>query len=62
MGSNSSIEREGRVVSELLVVLGEMGRDDLVGGLVEVVEGWDRERKESLRTIDILEGVINNEK
>jgi hypothetical protein len=62
MGSNSSIEREGRVVSELLVVLGEMGRDDLVGGLVEVVEGWDRERKELLRTIDILEGVINNEK
>jgi hypothetical protein len=62
MSTNSSIEREDRVVSEVLVVLGEMGREDLVGGLKEVIEGWPRERKELLRTLDILEGVINNEK
>jgi hypothetical protein len=62
MGSNSSVEREDRVVSEVLVVLGEMGRGDLVEGLGGVVGDWDRERKELLRTIDILEGVINNEK
>ena len=62
MSTNSSIEREDRVVSEGLVVLGEMGRGDLVEGLEEVVEGWARERKELLRTINILEGVINNEK
>ena len=62
MSTNSSIEREDRVVSEVLVVLGEMGRDDLVEGLEEIVEGWPRERKELLRTLDILEGVINNEK
>ena len=62
MSTNSSIEREDRVVSEVLVVLGEMGRGDLVEGLEEVVEGWARERKELLRTINILEGVINNEK
>jgi hypothetical protein len=62
MSTNSSIEREDRVVSEVLVVLGEMGRGDLVEGLEEVVEGWARERKELLRTIDILEGVINNGK
>ena len=62
MSTNSSIEREDRVVSEVLVVLGEMGRGDLVEGLEEIVEGWPRERKELLRTIDILEGVINNEK
>ena len=62
MGSNSSVEREDKIVTEVLVVLGEMGRGDLVEGLGGVVEGWDRERKELLRTIDILEGVINNEK
>jgi hypothetical protein len=62
MSTNSSIEREDRVVSEVLVVLGELGRGDLVEGLGEVVGDWDRERKELLRTIDILEGVINNEK
>lgn len=62
MSTNSSIEREDRVVSEVLVVLGEMGRGDLVEGLGGVVEGWPRERKELLRTLDILEGVINNEK
>jgi hypothetical protein len=62
MSTNSSIEREDRVVSEVLVVLGEMGRGDLVEGLGGVVGDWDRERKELLRTIDILEGVINNEK
>jgi hypothetical protein len=62
MRTNSSIEREDRVVSEVLVVLGEMGRGDLVEGLGEIVEGWARERKELLRTIGILEGVINNEK
>jgi hypothetical protein len=62
MGSNSSIEREDKIVTEVLVVLGEMGRGDLVEGLGGVVGGWDRERKELLRTIDILEGVINNEK
>jgi hypothetical protein len=39
-----------------------MGRGDLVEGLGGVVGDWDRERKELLRTIDILEGVINNEK
>jgi predicted RNase H-like nuclease (RuvC/YqgF family) len=38
MSTNSSIEREDRVVSEVLVVLGEMGRGDLVEGLGEVVE------------------------
>jgi hypothetical protein len=62
MSTNSRIEREDKIVTELLVVLGELGREDLVEGLVEVVGGWDRERKELLRTIDILEGVINNEK
>jgi hypothetical protein len=62
MGSNSSVEREDKIVTEVLVLLGELGREDLVEGLEEVVEGWDRERKELLRTIDILEGVINNEK
>jgi hypothetical protein len=63
MGTNSSIEREDKIVTEVLAVLGEMGRDDLVDGLKEVVEGLgDRERKELLRTIDILEGIINNEK
>jgi hypothetical protein len=62
MGSNSSVEREDKIVTEVLVVLGEMGRGDLVEGLGEVVGDWDRERKELLRTIDILEGVINNEK
>jgi hypothetical protein len=56
MGNNSSIEREDKIVTEVLVVLGEMGRGDLREGLVEVVEGWDRERKELLRTIDGLEG------
>ena len=59
---NSSVEREDKIVTEVLVVLGELGRGDLVEGLVEVVGDWDRERKELLRTIDILEGVINNEK
>jgi hypothetical protein len=62
MGSNSSVEREDKIVTEVLVVLGEMGREDLVEGLKEVIEGWPRERKELLRTLDILEGVINNEK
>ena len=62
MGSNSSVEREDKIVTEVLVVLGELGRGDLVEGLEEVVGGWARERKELLRTIDILEGVINNEK
>jgi hypothetical protein len=62
MGSNSSVEREDKIVTEVLVVLGELGRGDLVGGLGGVVEGWPRERKELLRTLDILEGVINNEK
>ena len=62
MGSNSSVEREDKIVTEVLVVLGELGREDLVGGLKEVIEGWPRERKELLRTLDILEGVINNEK
>ncbi len=62
MGSNSSVEREDKIVTEVLVVLGEMGRGDLVEGLGGVVGDWDRERKELLRTIDILEGVINNEK
>jgi hypothetical protein len=62
MSTNSSIEREDRVVSEVLVVLREMGRGDLVEGLGEIVEGLARERKELLRTIDILEGVINNGK
>jgi hypothetical protein len=59
---NSSVEREDKIVTEVLVVLGEMGREDLVEGLEEVIEGWPRERKELLRTLDILEGVINNEK
>jgi hypothetical protein len=45
MGNNSSIEREDKIVTEVLVVLGEMGRDDLREGLVGVVEGWDGERK-----------------
>jgi hypothetical protein len=62
MGSNSSVEREDKIVTEVLVVLGELGRGDLVEGLEEVVGGWARERKELLRTIGILEGVINNEK
>jgi hypothetical protein len=62
MGSNSSVEREDKIVTEVLVVLGELGRGDLVEGLKEVIEGWPRERKELLRTLDILEGVINNEK
>jgi hypothetical protein len=62
MSTNSSIEREDKIVTEVLVVLGEMGRGDLVEGLKEVIEGWPRERKELLRTLDILEGVINNEK
>lgn len=63
MSSNSSIEREDKIVTEVLVVLGEVGREDLVEGLGEVVEELgDRERKELLRTIDILEGIINNEK
>ncbi len=62
MSTNSSVEREDKIVTEVLVVLGELGRGDLVEGLVEVVEGWPRERKELLRTLDILEGVINNEK
>ena len=39
MSSNSSIEREDKIVTEVLVVLGEMGREDLVEGLKEVVEG-----------------------
>ena len=38
---NSSVEREDKIVTEVLVVLGELGRDDLVGGLVEVVEGFN---------------------
>lgn len=43
--------------------LGKWGREDLVEGLKEVVEELgDRKRKELLRTIDILEGIINNEK
>jgi hypothetical protein len=63
MGNNSSIEREDKIVTEVLVVLGEMGRDDLREGLVGVVEGWDGERIVGLsQTINILEGVINNEK
>ena len=62
MSTNSSIEREDKIVTEVLVVLGEMGREDLVEGLKEVIEGWPRERKELLRTIGMLEGVINNEK
>ena len=62
MSTNSSVEREDKIVSEVLVVLGELGRGDLVEGLEEVVGDWDRERKELLRTIGILEGVINNEK
>jgi hypothetical protein len=41
MGTNSSIEREDKIVTEVLVVLGELGRDDLVGGLIEVVEGFN---------------------
>ncbi len=40
MGSNSSIEREDKIVTEVLVVLGEMGREDLREGLGEVVEEW----------------------
>lgn len=59
---NSSIEREDKIVTEVLVVLGELGREDLVEGLKEVVGEWGREREVLLRTIDILEGVINNEK
>jgi hypothetical protein len=62
MSTNSSVEREDKIVSEVLVLLGELGRGDLVEGLEEVVGGWARERKELLRTIGILEGVINNEK
>ena len=62
MSTNSSVEREDKIVSEVLVLLGEMGRGDLVEGLGEIVGGWARERKELLRTIGILEGVINNEK
>ena len=41
MSTNSSIEREGRVVSEVLVLLGELGRGDLVEGLEEVVGGFN---------------------
>ena len=51
-------EFKEQVLLEVVGVLRESGRE----GLVEVVEGWDRERKDLLRTIDILEGVINNEK
>ena len=39
MSANSSIEREDKIVTEVLAVLGEMGRDDLVEGLKEVVAG-----------------------
>jgi hypothetical protein len=41
MGSNSSVEREDKIVTEVLVVLGELGRGDLVGGLGGVVEGFN---------------------
>jgi hypothetical protein len=41
MGSNSSIEREDKIVTEVLVVLGELGRGDLVEGLGEVVGGFN---------------------
>jgi hypothetical protein len=59
---NSSVEREDKIVTEVLVVLGELGRDDLVGGLVEVVEGLGNRIVGLSQTINILEGVINNEK
>jgi hypothetical protein len=62
MGTNSSIEREDKIVTEVLVVLGEMGRGDLVEGLKEVVEELGDRVVGLLRTINILEGVINNEK
>jgi hypothetical protein len=62
MGTNSSIEREDKIVTEVLVVLGELGRDDLVGGLIEVVEGLGNRILGLSQTINILEGVINNEK
>ena len=62
MGSNSSVEREDKIVTEVLVVLGEMGRGDLVGGLVEVIEGLGNRIVGLSQTINILEGVINNEK
>jgi hypothetical protein len=60
MGS-SSVEREGMVITEVLLVLEESGRGDLVGGLKEVVGDWDRERKGLIKTINILENVINLE-
>ena len=41
MGSNSSVEREDKIVTEVLVLLGELGRGDLVGGLKEVIEGFN---------------------
>ena len=62
MGTNSSIEREDKIVTEVLVVLGELGRDDLVGGLIEVVEGLGNRILGLSQTINILESVINNEK
>jgi len=55
-------EYQEQVVSEVIDVLWELDRDDLVRELDRVVDEWDRKRKELLRTIDILEGVINNEK
>ena len=62
MGSNSSVEREDKIVTEVLVVLGELGRGDLVGGLGGVVEGLGNRIVGLSQTINILEGVINNEK
>jgi peptidoglycan hydrolase CwlO-like protein len=41
MSTNSSIEREDKIVTEVLVVLGELGREDLVEGLGGVVGGFN---------------------
>ncbi len=59
---NSSIEREDKIVTEVVRVLGEMGRDDLVEPLKEVVGELGNRMVGLLQTINILEGVINNEK
>jgi hypothetical protein len=59
---NSSVEREDKIVTEVLVVLGELGRDDLVGGLGGVVGDLGNRIVGLSQTINILEGVINNEK
>ena len=58
MGDVRVDEYQEQVLLEVVEVLRESGRE----GLVEVVEGWDSERKGLLRIIGILEGVINNEK